>query len=605
MNAVLTKLWLWLWHLLPANPILVRVVYGASRRQRHLWLRFGYLAALAGVVLWLQIPSAEESASLTELAKNASQTFRYAATTQLLLMCFLAPVFTASAITQERDAQTFNILISTPLTSGQIVLGTLMSRLYFVIVLLLAGLPIFYMTMIYGGVTSPQIVQSFALSASTAILTGALAIFIAMIGVGTRRTIFSFYLMIALYLLALYLFGRWDRTWVAASAANLDGVRMSWLTPLHPFLALEVALNRVSAPPYAALPEYGSIARYALAYPSTVYVTWTLALSLVLVAVSMFYVRRGIKTGEPTFLSNFFDRFRRQATGERTRTPRNVWHNPVAWREACTRAAGGRFLRWGIVAGGLIASIVVLVYYLGGSLKPSEVPEWLAGLTMIQFALALIIAANTAATSITKEKESKTMELLMTTPLTSSYVLWGKLRGLVSFVLPLLIGPVVALLLFALVDIARRVPRPAVPLEVAAEVGLLLVIYTAIACVIGLRFSLTSRNNMTAVMTSIGAILLAGGLVTLIGFALVNASGGEFAAFLSPFTPFTAVWFLVAPAELAQGANLSSAVTLSAIRVAAAIGTSIALGLYCLLVWRGYVALVRGFDMIMRKQTGN
>ena len=598
-------MWLWLWHLLPANPILVRVVYGASRRQRHLWLRFGYLAALAGVVLWLQIPSGEESASLTELAKSASQTFRYAATAQLLLMCFLAPVFTASAITQERDAQTFNILISTPLTSGQIVLGTLMSRLYFVVVLLLAGLPIFYMTMIYGGVTSPQIVQSFALSASTAILTGALAIFIAMIGVGTRRTIFSFYLMIALYLLALYLMGRWDRTWLAASAPNLDGVRMSWFTPLHPFLSLEVALNRVNAPEYAALPEYGPMARYALAFPATVYVVWTLALSLVLVIISMVFVRRGIKTGEPTVFSNFFARFRRTPSSEQTRPARNVWHNPVAWREACTRAAGGRFFRWGIVIGGFAASIIVFVYYLRGRLKASEVPEWLAGITMIQFALAIIIAANTAATSITKEKESKTMELMMTTPLTSSYILWGKLRGLVSFVLPLLIGPVVALLLFAIVDLIRGVSRGPISIETAAEIGLLLVIYTAIACVIGLRFSLTSRTNMTAVMTSIGAILLAGGLVTLIGFALVNASGGEFAAFLSPFTPFTAVWFLIAPADLAQNANMSTPAGLSAIRVSAAVGTAIALGLYTLLVWRGYVALVRGFDMIMRKQTGN
>ena len=99
-------------------------------------------------------------------------------------MCFLAPIFTASAITQERDAQTYNILLSTPLTSGQIVLGSLMSRLYFVIMLLLAGLPIFFMTMVYGGVTSRQIFESTALAAATAILTGALAIFIA---TGRRR----------------------------------------------------------------------------------------------------------------------------------------------------------------------------------------------------------------------------------------------------------------------------------------------------------------------------------------------------------------------------------------------------------------------------------
>ncbi|MDO8630290.1 MAG: ABC transporter permease subunit, partial [Phycisphaerales bacterium] len=342
MNALLAKLWLWVWHLLPANPILVRVVHGASRRRRHLWLRFAYLGIITAVVLWLQLASAtEKNASLTELAKGASQTFQYAATTQLLLMCFLAPVFTASAITQERDAQTYNILLSTPLTSGQIVLGSLMSRLYFVIMLLLAGLPIFFMTMVYGGVTSRQIFESTALAAATAILTGALAIFIAMVGVGTRRTIFSFYLMIALYLLALFLFSRLDRTWIAASTPNITGARMSWLTPLHPFLALEVALNRVNAPSYAALPEYGRLARYALAYPSTVFVIWTTSLSLVLVVWSMYFVRSGIKTGEPTFFSSLFQKFRRSPAGQRTRTPRTVWSNPVAWREARTRASGG------------------------------------------------------------------------------------------------------------------------------------------------------------------------------------------------------------------------------------------------------------------------
>jgi len=604
MNLVLHRLWLWFWHLLPGNPILVRVVHGASRRPRHLWLRFAYLGIIAAVVLWLQLASAtEKNASLTELAKGASQTFQYAATTQLLLMCFLAPVFTASAITQERDAQTFNILLSTPLTSGQIVLGSLMSRLYFVIMLLLAGLPIFFMTMVYGGVTSRQIYESTALSAATAVLTGALAIFVAMIGVGTRRTIFSFYLMIALYLLALFLLGRWDRTWIAASTPNIAGTKMSWLTPLHPFLALEVALNRVNAPTYAALPEYGGLARYALANPSSAFILWTVILALLLVVSSMYFVRSGIKTGEPTFFSTLFGKFRRRPPGERTRKPRNVWSNPVAWREACTRASGGRAFRWAIIIGGVATSLVVLIYYLRGDLTPAEVPVWLAGLTIIQFALALIIATNTAATSMTKEKESKTVELLLTTPLTSSYVLWGKLRGLVSFALPLLIGPVVALASFAVCDLIRGAARPAIWIETAVEVGLLLVIYTAIACVIGLRFSLTSRTNMTAVMSSIGAVIIAGGLVTLIGFPLVEASGSEFGAFVAPFTPFTAVWYLVDPPALFNDPTRGFAVGAPVARTFAGFGSAAALGLYALFVRRGYTALVRGFDMIMRKQS--
>lgn len=602
MNILLGKLWLSFWHLLPANPILVRVVHGGSRRPRHLWLRVGYLGALLFVVLFSLIMT-WQSGSLAELAKGASQTFKWASTAQLLLMCFLAPVFTASAITQERDAQTFSILLSTPLSSAQIVLGSLASRLYFVITLLLSGLPIFLMTMVYGGVTTRQIVESFALCGSTAILTGALAIFVAMIGVGTRRTIFSFYLLIALYLLAVYLLGRWDRTWIESAPANIAGLKMSWLTPLHPFLALDVALNRIQAPSLGHLTGYGGISRNALANPSAAYVLWTTVLSLVLIVLSMFFVRRGAKSGEATFFSNFLDRFRRQAAGERTHKPRNVWANPVAWREATARASSA-MVRWAIILGGLIGSSVLLVYYYRGELPSGEVAMWLAGLTAVQVAVALLIATNTAATSMTKEKESKTMDLLLTTPLTSKYILWGKLRGLVSFAAPLLAGPIVVLLVFATIALFRNETPPVVWIETALELGALLVVYTALACVIGLRFSLTSKTNVSAVMSSVGLVIVLGGLASIIGLAMVDASRGEFGAFLAPFTPYTSINYLINPAAL-FGSAKDFAAGAPAVRMAALIGCLIAIISYAFVVWRWYVGLVRDFDMTMRKQAGN
>jgi len=602
MNVLISKLWLSFWHLLPANPILVRVVHGGSRRPRHLWLRVGYLGALLCVVLGSLVMT-WQSGSLAELAKGASQTFKWASTAQLLLMCFLAPVFTASAITQERDAQTFNILLSTPLSSPQIVLGSLGSRLYFVIMLLLSGLPIFLMTMVYGGVTTRQIVESFALCGSTAILTGALAIFVAMIGVGTRRTIFSFYLLIALYLLAVYLLGRWDKTWIESAPANIAGLKMSWLTPLHPFLALDVALNRINAPTLGHLTAYGAISRNALANPSAAYVLWTTALALVLIVLSMFFVRRGAKYGETTFISNFLDRFRRHATGERTRKPRTVWANPVAWREATARASAA-LVRWAIILCGLVGSLVLLIYYLRGELPSGEVAMWLAGLTAVQVAVAWLIATNTAATSMTKEKESKTIDLLLTTPLTSKYILWGKLRGLVSFAAPLLAGPIVVLLLFATIALFRDETPPVVWIETALELGALLVVYTALACVIGLRFSMTSKTNVSAVMSSVGLVIILGGLASIIGLAMVEASGGEFGAFLAPFTPYTSINYLINPAEL-FGSPKEFAAGASAVRMASLIGCLIAIASYAFVVWRWYVGLVRDFDMTMRKQAGN
>ncbi len=603
MTRVISQLWLWLWHLLPANPILVRVVLGASRRVRHLWLRFAYLAILLMVVLIsLVLSMSGESSSLSDLAKGASQTFKWASITQLSLMCFLAPIFTASAITQERDAQTFNILLSTPLTSAQIVFGSLISRLYFVIILLVAGLPIFLMTMVYGGVTASQIFQSLALSGSTAVLTGALAIFIAMASIGTRRTIFSFYLFIGLYLLCIYLLGLWDRTWVEASQANIAGRKMSWLTPLHPFLALDVALNRINAPPQGRLGDYSALTRFALAFPPVAYVLWTTILAFALTVLSILFVRRGAKIGETTFFTVLAEKLRRPLTGQRLRKPRTVWSNPVAWREAKTRAAGGGGLRWAIILGGALAYLLLFIYHAIGEFTSSQVAAWLAALTIIQFAIVLIIATNTAATSISKERESQTLDLLMITPLTSKYILWGKLRGLVSFAAPLLAGPVMVLMLFGIYGLLKSDSPPAVWIETGIELAALLVIYTALACVLGLRVSLTSKTNMAAVMYSLGLLIVLCGILTSFGLWFVEAAQREFGALVAPFTPFTSIRYLLDPSALFDSTQEFSK-RAGAVRIAALIGSVSAIGLYALVVWRSYAALVRDFDMTMRKQS--
>jgi len=606
MNQVFAKLGLWMWRMIPANPILTRVVHGASRRSRHAWLRFAYLAILLLVVLFSLTPSmGGATTSLTDLAKGASRTFTWAATAQLALISFLAPIFTASAITQERDAQTFNILLSTPLTSAQIVFGSLMSRLYFLVMLLVAGLPIFFVTMVYGGVTSRQILESFAISSATAVLTGALAIFVAMTAVGTRRTIFSFYLLIGFYLLSVYLAANlWSGTWVAESPPNLLGQQMSWLTPLHPFLALDVALNRVYVPPANRLAGSSGVVRFALTHPSAAYVIWTTAAALILTLLSIFYVRRGAKTGEPTIFTALADKLPfAKRSDVKTRPPRTVWSNPVAWREAKTRAATSGLVRWVTAIAGFVILLFLFGYHLAGNLQATTVRTFVAVVTIVQFAVALIIATNTAATSMTKEKEAKTMDLLLTTPVTSKYILWGKLRGLVSFAAPLLAGPIMILLLFGVYGMISANRPPAIWIETGVELAAVMVIFTALACVLGLKVSMTSRKNVTAVMYSIGILIVACGAASLAGFGLIRQAGGEMGALMAPFTPFTAIYYLIDPSSLFSSTK-TFAGGAAAARTAAFVGSAISISLFAFIAWRAYTGLVRDFDMTMRKQSG-
>lgn len=605
---VLNNIGLWLWHLLPANPILVRVVHGMSRRPRHLWLRVVYLLVLLAVVLIFSAAGGG-SASLADLAKGASRMFAVASWTQLAMMCLLAPVFTAAAITQERDAQTFNILLTTPLSNAQIVFGSLMSRLFFVLMLLFAGLPIFCMTMIYGGVTVSQIWQSTAISASTAVLTGSLAIAVSMMGVGTRRTIFSFYVLIAMYLLSVYALGMWSRTWIAGAPVNVDGRQLSWLAAFHPFLALDVALNRIQAPPLAEVADRGVLAKYFIAYPHTTYVTLTTVSAAALTVLSMFFVRRGSRTGETTWLTRLLDRFRRAKQGDLRRKPRRVWRNPVAWREAAARASATSrgIARYVVLCGGVAVAILLLIQHLRSPTgwTVADTREWLVNLILIEFGTILILVSNTSASAITKEKESQTLDLLLTTPLEARDLIRGKLRGLVSFSLPMIAVPVGTVLLFGVCGVLRRAKEVVVPVEAGLEVGASMVMFSAFTCLIGMRFSLHARKTVQAVMVSVTVLILCFAITSaFIFWALVDNIGGGGGAMFGPLAPYTAIKTLLdhhalfdTPSEFANGATSA--------RVFSFLGTLMAGGLYAVIGYSAlYQPMVRGFDMTIRRQSG-
>ncbi|MFQ5415046.1 MAG: hypothetical protein ACE5E6_11370, partial [Phycisphaerae bacterium] len=290
--------------------------------------------------------------------------------------------------------------------------------------------------------------------------------------------------------------------------------------------------------------------------------------------------------------------------GDRTRPPQSVWKNPVAWREARIKAGTGDWLRWVIVIAGFFGAVALFIAHVTGRINAQQSRVWLSGIIMIQFAMALVIAANTAATSMTKEKESKSMDLLLTTLLTSRYILWGKLRGLVSYCLPLIGGPVVALLLFGVYGALSAATPPAIWIETCVEIAVVMVMYTACACVIGLKTSLHSKKTVTAVMQSVALILVVGGFLSGIASMIVREAAGVVGAFIAPFAPVTAVQYLVDSLALFDGNAGAFARHAQSARVAAVIGCAGAAALYAMCVGMVYRKLVRDFDMVMRKQAG-
>jgi ABC-type transport system involved in multi-copper enzyme maturation permease subunit len=684
------------WRLVPANPILLRVVESAGKRRRDLVIRCAYLGLLIFVVIFFLVGSGSGAASLSELASTSALIFQRMSYLQLGLVALLAPIFTAGAITQEKDSQTYDILLATPLTNGQIVLGSLLSRLFFVVALLISGIPIFSITQIFGGVAIRSIVTSFAIAAATAFVTAAMAMAIATFKVGTRRTIFSFYLFIVLYLVGVYLLDKVPYFHLALGTDPNTGreilSRTSWLTGLHPFLALEVVFNDPNYMP----PELGSLPARLQAWPfgwywsnpAGFYVAFMFTLSLVLVLPSIVLLRRLAQS--TTSARTWVLQRLRLSTGDRTRKPRAVWSNPIAWREAKTKASAARasFIRYAFIALGIGGAIALAVgfsrqvldgkYVTANSYDPAlrtlsvldgdkavtyrltpqtavtfnggdpvDIERYiglfavrnlsatgttinaidltdikrqvsletarsaLLGAVIIEFAVILLIVTNAAASTVTREKEDGTLDLLLTTPITSRYYIWGKLRGLVSYVLPLVAVPVASVLVFIAYDLIRLAGSGGAfrwivfPEAVLIMPGLLIMV-AAFASILGMHMSLRCRTTVRAVMSSVGIVI---GICAGLGWCgwsiLANTSRSTsiFPLMVGSFSPFTVLTVLIDPVQFGGSAFEPGSDDVAAARLTVLVCGWIATAIYGVVVWSMYKSMVKNFDMTIRRQS--
>ncbi|MFW5653477.1 MAG: ABC transporter permease, partial [Planctomycetota bacterium] len=224
----------WLLGLIILNPICLRLIGGGSKRSRHLLLRSGYLAIMIIVLLALLVESSGTE-SLQQLAAGGANAFATVAYIQLALICLLAPVFMAGAIAQEANPRTWDILLTTPLTSLQIVLGNLFGRLFFVLALLVSSLPLFAVTQLFGGVPGESIFISYAIAAVTSLVVGVIAITLSCTRQAGRRAVFLFYIGVVTYLALT-----WSLDLLLRQSDPLGLGRTTCATPLNPFLAQNV-----------------------------------------------------------------------------------------------------------------------------------------------------------------------------------------------------------------------------------------------------------------------------------------------------------------------------------------------------------------------------
>ncbi len=492
---------------------------------------------------WAIMTGAQRVQTVSDMARFGSSIFQLMAPLFLSLLLFASAVLGVSIVAQEKDRKTLVLLLMTRLSNFELVVGKLFASLVPIFVIWLVLLPVFVVTILLGGVSVPQIVRTFAIAAASAVLAGSLGVVIAYWRDKTFQSLG----------LVIMLIGAW-LCLGEAFYSGLFGTRIlgfacqTWGAGLSP---LRAVLSNASPFPW------NDPGLWTILQGPGVFIGFALLATACLWGIGIARIRvwntsdeQGslrplgstsqaiAETGDTVDLANLAEHARqghvdsrgRQRTHIRTR---DVWDNPVLWREVCTWAHGKKIV---LVRGVflLVAAVAFLALQRSVSADRSNVDS--AGAIsatftiVIPFVLVSLIMVNAiAVTSITMERDGRALDTLMATDLTPREFIFGKLGGVASVGGLMLLAPLgVAIYLWNCGEIT---------LENLCYLLLCLLTFDLFAIVLGIHCGMSYANSRSAIAVSLGTVFfLSLGVVACV-FIMVSFSG-SFQLQLAPFLAF-------------------------------------------------------------------
>ncbi|MGI8589318.1 MAG: ABC transporter permease subunit [Chloroflexia bacterium] len=161
-----------------ANPMIRKELRGRMRSGRTAILLTVYLLLLVGFAILVYGVTYETTSFGGGYNQQVGRGLLDSIVVfETLLVMFLAPALTAAGIAGERERQTFDLLMTTLLKPRSIILGKLGSALAFLLLLILAVLPLQSIAFMIGGVAPEEIAGSVVVLFCTALLYGSIGIF--------------------------------------------------------------------------------------------------------------------------------------------------------------------------------------------------------------------------------------------------------------------------------------------------------------------------------------------------------------------------------------------------------------------------------------------
>jgi ABC-type Na+ efflux pump permease subunit len=469
------------------GPVFTRQAAIAPRRLWFFAARTVFVAALFGIVLtsWQLLIGSQRVENLGDLAWFGAAVTRILAPLQLAVAMPFSALLVASAVALEKDRKTLELLLMTNLSNSELVLGKLLAGMLTVVMVVVAALPLFMIIALLGGVSVGQVLRIETVTLVSALVAGSLGSTIAL----WRDKTFQALAMTAL-VIVMWLVG-WEIVATGVLGDQVLGIPIeTWGVAMSPWRAIQAAAEPVFGNIGTAEFVNGPVGWYSLA---------ALGATIFLNAIAIGRVR----VWNPTREIQLSDDNEAEASANVHRAPgkvREVWDNPVLWREVRTRAYGKRAIiirlaYWVVFAASFGAILATASAPVGQHRGPSAAAQSVTALLVV----SLILLNAAAVTAITSERDSRALDLLLVTDLSPKEIVFGKLIGAFYTAKEMVLLPIV---LFAYLLYAELLSTEQVVFLFGGWS-----VMTVFAATLGLHAGITYANSRTAVATSLGTLL--------------------------------------------------------------------------------------------------
>jgi len=565
-----------------AGPIIAREVLTAPRPLRFYVARASYVGLLFVLMwtAWQSLIGWRDVKELGVIARFGGVLYGIIAFLQLTLILFFAPLMTAASIAHEKDRRTFLLLLMTDLSDLEIVLGKMVAALLNILASLAAGAGLLSLCALFGGISFGQIVILMAVTASSGVAGGAMGLLVALWRDRSFQAISLTILMVVFSVAGVEAFARAFPTVTALGvplAEVLNPYRAMFaviyprseevagvmgasslvyilvrLTGAALLVAFATVMLRVWNPGRAEPREQREgqgqaelvedLVEFEDAVVEAPVAVGSAALSTSGVDPASVGSRLGTvlspppsvqvparSSGEPGPTTGLH--VPRRTHRRITRTAgayRRPWSNPILWREMMTRAYGTKPL--------IIKGAYVLIFAIGVALF-NNMARGMASplstlLTMIPVSLgilSLILVNAQGVTSLTSERDTGALDLLLVTEVSPKEFIYGKLYGALYNAKEMIALPVLWSLWLWLSGAVSGEST------VFAIVDFLLLCH--FSAMLGLHAAITYTDSRTAVANSLGTIFFLMAGILLCAY-LILLSDREFGRQLLSFLIF-------------------------------------------------------------------